>query len=599
MSWFAPASLWAADENASVYSGGGKLPVHVPSEVLVSSSAAKIQVRVFGVEDELLENIVGFLEILRFDGKPAPSRARVAHMHRAAEQQITKALEPFGYFHAEVASDLTLKDNLYRIQYTVTPGAQVVLKGLEIQVSGAGKNDPAFKKAIADTPLKVGKPLNQMAYEELKKRFQVLASERGYFDAVLQEQEIRVDLPSNAATMKLHFETGERYKLGEVFFVQPTEWISESLLNRFVEIEPGQWYESADLQRLQGDLSNTDYYKSVELYASPQGAEDFVIPVMVALTPRNPRKYILGVGYGTDTGARVTAGMTGRRVNSLGHHYNAEILIAQIKYGIAGEYVFPTGDPRTDSYGLRASIEEEFSDVRQYKALNLGGYYKYRDSLWIKTYALDYRVEEFKVSGETPVSQLLFPSVNWTRTFPAPLEQRIHPKNGTWLRLYLRGGSDALLSDTNFVQSLVAAKWIHGLGNGSRIIARGAIGATWIDDFDALPISLRYFAGGDKSVRGYGFSVISPLDDEREKVGGRHLTEASIEYEHPIIDKWSVAAFMDIGDAYDDEPDLHAGVGVGVRWVSPIGPVRIDFGSGLERPPGRNFRVHLTIGPDL
>lgn len=582
---------WAAEATAP--------SMDSPDSSAVESKTVKVSIS--GVDGLLLENVRGFLEILEFEGKPAPSRARVGYLHRAAVGQIEKALKPFAYFEPRVKASLREADGQYVADYRIDPGPRVVVDALNVQVTGEGADDPEFQHAMNDSTLKKGAALDQQAYEALKSRFQVLASQRGYFDARLEEHELRVDLPKHMAAVTLHFETGKRYKLGEVSFHQPEEWISEHLLRRFVQLEPGQWYESSDLQQLQGDLSNTDYYKTVEIQASPSRADPTdgrTIPVDVNLLPRNPRRYVLGAGYGTDTGARVKAGVTGRRVNRRGHHYNAEVLLAQIKYGIAGEYLIPAGDPRTDVYGLRGSIEDEHSDVRNYRALNLGGYFKFRDGLWVKTYALDYRVEEFERGGDTPVSTLLIPSVDWTRTFPGELDKRIHPRNGTWLRLFLRGGADAVISDTNFIQPLVAAKWIHGLNGGSRVIVRGAIGTTWVDNYDALPTSLRYYAGGDRSVRGYGFSVISPRVGE-EAVGGKNLTEASLEYEHPLKEKWSLATFLDVGDAYDDTPALKTGVGIGVRWMSPIGPVRIDFASGLDRPPGRNFRVHLTIGPDL
>ena len=544
-------------------------------------------------------NVQGYLEIHQFNGKAAPSMARLRYLHRAAPEQIQRALQPFAYYKAQVKSELTQTPSGWLARYDITRGPAIKIRKLDLRVTGGGEQDPEFQKALAETPLKVGKRLDQSAYEKLKKRFQALASERGYFDAKLEQHEVRIHLPSDSATIALHLETGERYKLGEVHFNEDKPWISPALLQRYNEIKPEQPYEAADLQQLQGDLSNSDYYKQVEINADPKAARDRVIPVEVKLSPRNPRKYIIGVGYGTDTGARVKAGISGRRINNRGHHYTTELLVSQIKYGIAGEYIIPAGDPRTDAYGLRASYEDEHSDSRNYQAYNIGGYFKYRDDLWIKTYALDYRVERFELTDESPTSTLLIPSVDWTRTFPAELEKRVHPKKGAWLQLRLRGGHDAFLSDTTFLQPLASAKWIRGFDNHSRIIGRLAIGTTYVDDFSQLPTSLRYFTGGDRTVRGYEYAVVAPRDNQNEVVGGKNLNEASVEYEYPIKEKWSLAAFVDWGDAFNDKPDYKTGVGLGLRWISPIGPVRIDLGHGLNQPPGNTLRLHLTIGPDL
>ena len=166
------------------------------------------------------------------------------------------------------------------------------------------------------------------------------------------------------------------------------------------------------------------------------------------------------------------------------------------------------------------------------------------------------------------------------------------------MQLSVRGASGDVLSDTSFIQPMVSGKWIYSFSNETRVIARGAAGTTAVSDFDRLPSSLRFFTGGDKTIRGFGYNVVGPgIGDD--VVGGKNLLESSIEYEVPVSEKWSFAAFVDTGDAFDSKPDYKTGLGLGVRWRSPIGPVRVDFGHALESPPGRNLRLHLTIGSDL
>jgi len=565
----------------------------------MQEDGTKLYVSVDGVQEKLLDNVLGYLEIQQFHDKTAPSSARVRYMHRSAEKQIQSALQPFGYYRATISSKLEKTPQGWQAHYGINTGPAMTIGSLDLRILGAGRTDPKFKQALAKTTLRKDAILDQAAYEALKKRFQVLASERGYFDAQLKKSQIRIDLANYSAAINLYFDTGERYKLGQTDFKEAHDWIAPELLERFVEIEPGQAYEAADLQQLQGDLSNSDYYKQVEIQASPKSADDLVIPVKVKLQPQKPRKYTFGVGFGTDTGARVSAGVTGRRINRRGHHYNAGILVSQVKYGLAGEYIIPASDPRTDSFGLRASYEDEHSDTRHYKAVNIGGYYKYRDELWLKTYALDYRVERFEVEGNEPTSRLLIPSIDWTRTFPAELDKRIYAAHGTWLQLYLRGAHDAVISDTSFLQPLISAKWIHSFKNRSRVISRATLGTTWVDNFELLPTSLRYFSGGDRTIRGYKYAVIGPLGQNDAVLGGKHLTEVGLEYEVPISEKWSIASFVDYGDAFNDNPEYKTGLGLGLHWRSPIGPVRIDLGHALDQPPGNNLRLHLTIGPDL
>lgn len=564
-----------------------------------NDTALTVSISITGVEDELLSNVQGFLPLYRFNGKEAPSVGRLRHLHGQSPEKIRQALAPFGYYRLTMSDSLEKVEGVWQATYAIEPGARIPIKTVDIRVTGEASLDSEFADAIGTSSLEVGTPLLHENYESLKQRFQVLASQRGYFDAVLKEGKIRIDLKNYEAAIVLHFDSGARYFLGEVSFNQDKPWLSETMLGRFSDIRPGQTYLVDDLQQLQGDLSNTEYYKEVTLDVSPDTAsEDDVIPVIVNLVARNPTRYSFGAGYGTDTGARVKAGITKRRVNMAGHHFTAEALLAELKYGIAGEYIIPGADPRTDSWGIRASLEDEHSTNSNYTSGSIGGYYRHRDDLWMKTYSLDYLVERFDVLDDAETSKLLIPSVEWTRTYPAEMDKRIYATHGTLLQLSIRGASDGLLSDTSFIQPMVSGKWIYSFANSTRLIARGAAGTTSVSNFSKLPTSLRYFTGGDKTVRGYTYNVIGPIVDS-EVVGGKHLLDSSLEYEVPIAGKWSVAAFADIGDAFDDKPDYKTGVGIGVRWRSPIGPVRLDVGHALDDPPGKQLRLHLTIGSDL
>ena len=573
--------------------------LHAPAALAQDDAKPTVFVSITGVKDELLSNVQGFLPLYRFNEKESPSEGRVRFLHAQAEEKISQALAPFGYYKPTVTPTLELVDGVWQATYAIKRGERIPLSTVDVKVTGEAEKDPAFTDAVKQSPLKAGKPLLDADYESLKQRFQVLASERGYFDAKLTESRILIDLEKYEAEVVLHFDSGVRYYLGEVSFNQDKPWLRDELLERYSEIEPGQAFLAEDLQQLQSDLSNTAYFQEVTLDVAPENAnEEKVIPVVVNLVARNPTRYSFGAGFGTDTGIRVKAGITKRRINQAGHHFTGEALISQLRLGLAGEYLIPGSDPRSDTWGLRGSFEDEDSDTRDFTKGSIGGFYRHREGLWIKTYALDYLVESFEVSDDEDTSVLLVPSVEWTRTNPLGLSERISPAFGTSLTLGLRGASDALLSDTDFIQPTISGKWIYSFSNSHRLITRGAAGTTLVSDFNRLPTSFRFFTGGDNTVRGFGYNVIGPEVDG-DVVGGRHLLESSVEYEVPVAEKWSIAAFVDVGDAFNDEPELKTGLGVGFRWRSPIGPVRVDFAHGVQDPPGRKLRLHLTIGADL
>ena len=195
------------------------------------------------------------------------------------------------------------------------------------------------------------------------------------------------------------------------------------------------------------------------------------------------------------------------------------------------------------------------------------------------------------------IARLLTPGVSLGTTRH---DDRNRPTDGYRLHVEARGGHEAAGSDVSFLRLSGSAGWVRAVPWGGRLLARAELGAMAVDGFDALPPAQRFFAGGDSSVRGYGFASLGPVDASGTVVGGRMLAVGSIEYEHPFKDRWSGAVFADAGNAFDTgnrNEGLKVGVGLGIRWQSPIGAVRLDVARPLDGT--QRFRMHLRIGPDL
>ena len=569
------------------------LAPQVEKKGLRKAEVKELDVVMRGVELILRANIEKLLDIWQFNEKDIPSVSRMRFMHRQAPEQIASALRPYGYYRSTVEASLHDLGSRWQAVYRIVPGDRVAVDKASVKISGEGADEPEFKnlQAFAEENIKRGYVLDQELYENLKRSIQSAAAKLGYFDAEFPVQEILVDLESYSADVTLHFTTGKRYRIGDITLSQDVNWLSEEMLAKYVGLEKNQAYDASEIQRVQSDFSNTSYYKKVDVRASFEDAVDRVIPVSVDLTHDNPKEFVYGAGYGTDTRTRVRFGLTRRRVNKAGHHYDLQANLSEIGFGVGASYTIPTLDPRTDSYGLAFSVEEENGAARNYRGVGIGGNFQFRDEFWIKTYALDYELEEN--IDEAITSTLLVPSLEWVRTSPFELENRINVYRGSWLKFDLSGGSNEVLSDTSFLQAKVSGKRIRTYDNGNRLIGRASVGATGVSDFSQLPVSRRFFTGGDRTVRGYSFENIAPED------GGKFLTEMSLELEVPFRPNFSWAVFGDVGDAFDDDVDLRRGFGAGLRWRSPIGPVRIDVARGLDEPSGGNYHLHFGIGPDL
>lgn len=559
------------------------------------ASAASVEVTVEGVKGEMRENILLFLSIEQQKQHPILSEGRIRRLHKKAGKEIETALQPFGYYRPVVTSRLTRKDeNVWTASYQIDPGPPLLIRRLDITLSGDATDDPQFQTLLTSSPLRVGDILDQRLYEDLKDSLIKLASEHGYFDARLTEHAINIDLTDYAGDVVLHFDSGPRYRFGAVLYRQDV--LDPGLLSRYTPFQQGDPYSIVTLIDLQQALNDSDYFNSVEVQPQFHVQESLEVPVEVGLTPRPPHKYTLGVGYGTDTGARGKVGWEMPRVNRHGHRLGTEYKISEIGDNLSGRYRIPAKNPRTDEYILSAGLSSEHTDTSESRTRSLGASLVHGRGLWREVISLSFQEERFSIGQDEGRSSLLMPGINWSRVWA---NDRINVHKGARLIFDLKAASQEIVSDSSFAQGRLQAKVILPALSQGRLIARGSIGGTVTDEFGELPASVRFFAGGSQSVRGYAYNSLGPTDASGDVVGGKHLMIGSLEYEHRLGQSWSAAVFYDIGNAVDTFTEaLMEGAGAGLRWRSPIGPVRIDIASALSEEK-RPWRVHIDIGPDL
>ena len=247
-------------------------------------------------------------------------------------------------------------------------------------------------------------------------------------------------------------------------------------------------------------------------------------------------------------------------------------------------------------YALTLDVrEEEITDfTSQY--VNLAATRSGRWKQWELLAGLNFKRERFDaLDPQNPdYATVIYPSLwgRWKHGDDPNL-----PSHGKAVTVELRGASRNAGSSVDFLQARALGDWITTLGEDNRLLLRAELGATASPDFQDLPPSLRFYAGGDRSVRGFGYKEIGAERDGRN-FGGRYLAVASVEFEHMFTPVWGGAVFVDAGDAFDDRFDAKVGFGAGLRWRSPIGPVRVDLAHGIG-DEGEAVRLHVRIGPDL
>ena len=558
-------------------------------------AASAIEVDIEGLDDAMRDNVLLFLSIQQQKNLPDLSENRVRLLHALAPSEIRSALQPFGYYRPHIDNTLVYQHNHWIATYRIDLGEPVRIVDLDVHIDGEASTDPEFRLLLADLPIKQGDILDHARYEEAKRALQNLGAQRGYFDAELQHSEVRVDLERNSASVSLHYASGARYHFGAVSFPQ-TDALDLSLLQRYVPFKPGDPYDSDKILKLQSALSDSEYFQQVDVEPRRDRAENLAVPVNIKLTLRDRDKYTLGVGYGTDTGARAKAAWERRIVNSGGRRFSTELNVSHINTSITSRYRIPIKNPLTDQIVITGGWTDDHPETSDSQTRLLGISHNQARGDWREAYSLNYRHERFATGVDSGKSTLFIPEINWQRI---RADNRINTTRGSRIQIDFRGAAVSLGSDVSFFQTRVNTKFILPVSTAGRLLTRLDGGHTSVKDFENLPATLRFYAGGDQSVRGYAYNSLGPLDSLGKVAGGKYLLVGSIEYEHRLSEKWSAATFYDVGNAYNTSSEnFKRGAGVGLRWRSPIGPVRLDVAWPLSLED-RPWRFHLVVGPDL
>lgn len=560
---------------------------------LAALPALAIGVDLEGIGGELADNARAFLTMTSLPADAAPARVRRAH--RIAPGEIRKSLQPFGYYRPSIQGELDGEPGDWRVRYRVDPGPPTTITDLTVAVTGAGADDPRFRHAIERGGLVEGQRLRHARYEDTKTRLQQAAYAGGYLDAEFAEHEIRVDPEAAAAEIRLILDSGPRYRFGEVTVRQDV--LRDSLMQRYVGIRRGEPFDPQKLLDAQYALNDSGYFARVEVDVDKAGAgEDHRVPIVIAAEPRPKRRYTIGAGFGTDTGPRGRAGVEWRRLNRRGHRAEIDLRASAVQTRLSSQYLIPVSNTSDDRYAIKGIVNQDEAGDGESELLVLGASRDKPLGGWQASAYVNFERETTRFADDVERTFLLTPGISASRT---RADDPLVPRSGWSLFADVHGSVEGAASDVTFLQTQLRGRGVVPLLPRVRLLLRSEIGANLADRLTELPASQRFFAGGDRSVRGYDYESLGERNDEGDVIGGRYLLTASAEIDWRVYGDWGAAAFYDMGNAADDpDMDLKRGVGVGVRWYSPIGPVRLDLAHPLDDDDG-GVRIHFTLGPDL
>ncbi|BDR19429.1 MULTISPECIES: autotransporter assembly complex family protein [Vibrio] len=550
---------------------------------------ADVSLTLKGIDGALEENVSAYLSSI-----PAKDYSTSLRFQARLDQSITEALNALGYYHAKIS--YSIPEGNDELIVSIKPGLPVKVKVMDVVITGEAKDDEEFAKLIERSPLKVGKVLNQGEYDSLKSSIRNLALQRGYFNGDYKLSKLEVIPDFNEANVRLHYDSGIRYHFGPINITGSQIW--ENRVESMRPFEIGEPYLVSQVGEYNQNLSNTDWFSSVfvepDLSKLDEGRE---LPIKVSLAPASKNQIETGLGYSTDTGVRGTLKWKKPWVSSRGHSFNTALSLSKPEQTITAGYKIPLDDVLREYYQLQFGLKHlDNRDTESLESNLAVERHWLTDGGWHKTIYVRHLYENFSQGLQDDGVQFVLPGATFSRT---RVRGGNMPMWGDKQSVTIEYGDPALLSETRVLRLLGRSSWIRGIGDNHRGLFRLEGGANITDEFEKLSPSLRFFAGGDNNIRGYGYESISPVDESGALTGGKYIVSSTLEYQYRVYGNWWAATFYDIGDAFNETPEWKSGAGVGIRWASPVGPVSFDFAWGLDEKPEREFRIHFSLGPEL
>lgn len=550
---------------------------------------AAITYEINGINSEKQSNVERYLDALA-----APKHAENDNYLGEVKKSSEAALSVFGYYQPTIKVFVTDKEPEQTVNIDVVLGPQTYITLSDIKLLGAGKNAPYFKQLLDSFLLSEGTALQHNHYESAKSSLKSVARRYGYFDAKFEKSTVEVTSRNNSAHLFLWFNTGPRYQFGELVFDSPSP--ADKFVTSLMNFNVGDPFDTVLLAKFNSELSETGYFKSITIFPSVIAKKGLQIPLNVIASMRPQDSFNAGLGFTTDEGIRGKFRWTRPWVNQHGHSIEGNIIASEPKQEASLTYKIPLKDPLYNYISLQSGykiLNNNDTDTMQF-LIGLNRHWRLRND-WLPTVFVRYDFEEGRQGQQKFKNALIIPGINFSRT---RTRGGINTTWGDKLMASFEISNKWWLSSDDVMRTYGQAKIIRTY-SGHQFVAFSELGITQADSIYNVPSSMRFFTGGDQSIRGFDYESIAPRDAQGYIVGGKYLAVASLEYRFPIADKWKIAVFTDNGTATNNfEEALSSSAGMGIVWGSPVGPIRFYFAKPLTNSVN-SYAIHFMIGPEL
>lgn len=559
--------------------------------------ASIIQIKLIGLNDTLQNNVQNHLSKININ-----NFYNKLHLSNIIIKTIKAGLRPFGYYEPLI---ILTKFNQYSllnkehiiIHAKIELGKQIYIKGSNIIIDGSAKDNIDFQELIKNSRPINNSSLNHDKYEKFKKNLFVLSQTTGYFDAFFNKHQLQVSIEKCEAFWDIYYNSGVRYSFGDILF--SGSQIQNQYLNHLKSFKKNDKYTSYAILELNRKLSLTGWFNTVEIKTKIDRINK-VVPIKVIVSPNSKNIIEIGFGYSNDIMFRMKSIWKKPWINSYGHSLISSMNISKIAQQINFVYKIPMlNNPIENYFLLKGKWKSNNHSCMKYRTTTLIiSRYWDNNNGWQKSINLNWSLDNFRNKNNVN-TMLVYPGININRI---KKQDGLITYKGNSQNYSLDFSNMFFLSDLDFVILKAQNTWINSsYSKKHRIILHSNLGWIITPSFHKIPMNLRFFAGGDRSIRGYNYNSIFSNNHVDQIIGGSKLITGSVEYQYNFLNKlWSVI-FIDSGDAlnYIKQVKFRTGIGIGMRWELPIGPIKFDIAFPIKKTISNHFQFYIGLGPEL
>ncbi|MGO4814405.1 autotransporter assembly complex family protein [Cupriavidus sp. 2MCAB6] len=579
-----------------------------------AAAAYKVEVEAPKAIKEILQD---HLDLSRYSARDDISPDQFNYMVETVGEQVRQFTSTEGYFDPQTTAKVEGSGDKRTVTITVDPGARTVIRAVDVSVSGpaATQSPEQIAEIRAKWGLPVGEPFRQADWSKAKEDALVELQSHTYYGARMTGSQARVEPDEHAADLSARFASGPAYRMGPLK-ISGLRRYPEQIIRNVNPLYEGEPYRVERLLEFQRAIQNQPYFSNVQIDLGQQestdqgkvteagtasdaepkvdmNADKVTVPVYVRVREYPVNRLSSGVGYTTDTGAQVEGRYSYYNLFNRAWVFDSQARIEQKRQYVFAEMAMPP-DSRTYRNSVYSSYERTIDlESTDLTSLRTGLKRSRSRENYDTTISLDYYYDNLQPFGEpNQLSRALVPAFAWTRR---DVDNPVFPRRGNVINTQVGVAAQHVLSDETFFRVYGRIRQYIPVGKRDLVVARLELGADITrGDVTKVPASLRFRAGGTDSIRGYSYQSIGTRDGA-SVLPAKYLGTASLEYQYWFLPDWGAAVFWDVGTATDNLTGvkLYNGVGIGARWRSPVGPVQLDIGYGIQET---QFRPHISLG---